>query len=157
MATHVVTGLIPFGVCRPDTGKFLSIGSIPGWIGQAAGCLNHWRDNQIVLRHPVLWVVTLDGLSIIHPLDDSVPFERDIRALVERGRMGFSYGWSENPAEQKASDEWTPPAWWPVASPTPRPYKVEPVKSLFNIGHISYADIDKVAYKQEPARLAGNS
>lgn len=157
MTTHVITGLIPFGVSRPDTGKFLTIGSIPGWIGQAAGCFNHWRDNQIVLRNPVTWVVSLNGLNITHVLDSSIPYERTILEWVKLGRMGFSYGWSENPAQQKTSDEWTPPDWWPATSSAPRPYTVEPVKSLFNIGHISYADIDKVAYEQAPAQLAGNS
>ena len=149
MARYTISGLIPFRIPRRDTGGYMTPGTIPGWSGKAAACLNHWNDNVIVLTYPALWFVTAGGLKVIHTLDDVADFERAILERVRRGEMGFSYGPAPSPETNQTAGEWI--GAWYKARPAILEYEVHHIRTIHHIGHMSYGDIQEVAYEQRPA------
>lgn len=151
MAIFAVTGLIPYDVPRRDTGQYLTAGALPAWGGRVAACLNHWRDNDEILKHVATWRAAPAGVLIVHCLDDSVAYERAILEKVRRGLMGFSYGFGATPAANRHLNDWL--IAMVEANPRIASRKVEKMPNVAPFQHMSYVDVNEAAYPQAPAYL----
>ncbi|MBW7959635.1 MAG: hypothetical protein H3C69_08755 [Candidatus Promineofilum sp.] len=151
MAIFAVTGLIPYNVPRRDTGQYLTAGALPAWGGQVAACLNHWRDDDEVLKNVATWRAAPAGVLIVHCLDDSIAYERAILEKVRRGLMGFSYGFGATAAANRSLNDWL--IAFASVNPQVTSYKVERIPRVAPFQHMSYVPIDAAAFPQAPAYL----
>ena len=73
MTMRLITGEIPFYAPRVQTGRYITPESF-GFkrSGMVPVCLNHWRDNDVILANQATWALTSTGLGIMHVLETPI-------------------------------------------------------------------------------------
>jgi hypothetical protein len=142
----IIIGEIAWERQRLSDGCYLLPSSFKAKAGWARACLNHWRDNDIILKHPAQWGIVASGLMVVHILDDGEPYERGILERVRRGELFFSHGLDSSPVQTRAAiaaNEWR-------AAKSPPERQNRPLEGE-RIGHVSYVPLAN--FPQSPLRV----